>query len=77
MRRLALWAIRLYQHTLSPDHGWLKARHPAGYCRFHPTCSDYTYQAVEKYGVIKGGWLGAKRIIRCTPYTAGGYDPIP
>jgi hypothetical protein len=77
MRRLALWLIHLYQQTLSPDHGWNKHRHPAGYCRFNPTCSQYTYQAVEKYGVIKGSWLGVKRIIRCNPRSAGGYDPIP
>ena len=76
-RAPALGLIKLYQATLSPDHGWNKHRHPAGYCRFTPTCSQYTYQSVEKYGVIKGSWLGLKRIIRCTPKSAGGYDPIP
>lgn len=77
MRRFALYLIQVYQSTLSPDHGWSKHHHPAGYCRFTPTCSQYTYQAVEKYGVIKGSWLGVKRIIRCNPRSAGGYDPIP
>lgn len=77
MRYLALQLIRLYQKTLSPDTGWLKALYPYGYCRFQPTCSQYTYEAVERFGVIKGSWLGAKRILRCNPWSAGGSDPVP
>ena len=46
-------------------------------CRFTPTCSEYMYQAVEKYGIIKGVWLGIKRICRCHPLNEGGYDPVP
>lgn len=46
-------------------------------CRYTPSCSAYTYAAVEKYGIIKGSWLGIKRIIRCTPWARGGFDPIP
>ena len=46
-------------------------------CRFTPTCSEYTRQAILKYGVIKGGWLGVKRICRCHPKNPGGYDPVP
>lgn len=46
-------------------------------CRFTPTCSEYTYEAVEKYGVGKGLWLGLKRIIRCHPWSRGGYEPVP
>lgn len=45
-------------------------------CRFQPTCSDYTYQAVQKYGSIKGLWLGIKRIVRCHPWNQGGHDPL-
>ncbi|MDO8506993.1 MAG: membrane protein insertion efficiency factor YidD [bacterium] len=76
MRKPALFLIRLYQKTLSPDHGPLKAKFPYGYCRFQPTCSEYTYQAVEKYGIIKGGAMGTWRILRCNPFNKGGDDPV-
>lgn len=46
-------------------------------CRYTPTCSEYAMQAVEKYGAVKGGWLAAKRILRCHPFNEGGYDPVP
>ncbi|MBN2472614.1 MAG: membrane protein insertion efficiency factor YidD [Anaerolineae bacterium] len=68
-KRLALLLIRLYQRTLS------RVLPPS--CRFTPSCSVYTYEAIEKYGFIKGGWLGAKRISRCHPLNPGGYDPVP
>lgn len=69
MKSLALSAIRLYKRYLSP------MLPPS--CRFEPTCSIYTYQAIEKYGVVKGTWLGMKRISRCHPLNPGGYDPVP
>ena len=46
-------------------------------CRYTPTCSEYAMQAVEKYGAVKGGWLAAKRILRCHPFHEGGYEPVP
>lgn len=68
-RRLAVLAIRGYQLTLS--------RLVLTQCRFTPSCSHYTIQAVERYGVLRGSWLGAKRILRCHPFHPGGYDPVP
>ncbi len=76
MKQLALGAIRLYQRTLSPDHGWFKSRFPYGYCRFHPTCSQFTVEAIDRFGVIRGSWLGTLRIVRCNPWSAGGIDPV-
>jgi hypothetical protein len=74
---IVLWFILVYQHTLSFDHGPLARVFPFFGCRFHPSCSQYTYEAVAKYGILKGCWLGAKRILRCTPFSKGGYDPLP
>ncbi len=77
-RRIPMWLIRIYQKTISPDHSPLMTKIiPGGVCRFHPTCSRYTYEAIEKYGVIKGSWLGLKRIVRCNPFNPGGIDPVP
>jgi len=69
VKALALALIRLYKRFLSPML-------PSS-CRFHPTCSMYTYEAIEKYGVLKGGWMGVRRIARCHPFHPGGYDPVP
>ncbi|MFO7615380.1 MAG: membrane protein insertion efficiency factor YidD [Bacteroidales bacterium] len=69
MRRIVMALIRGYQRFLSPLL--------ASNCRFHPTCSQYTLEAVERYGAAKGLWLGAKRIGRCHPFNSGGYDPVP
>lgn len=74
MKKLALQLIRLYQKTLSPDHGWLKARYPHGYCKFYPTCSEYGYQVIEKKGILRGIPLVAWRIVRCNPWSEGGID---
>ncbi len=75
-RFFVLKLIRLYQKTLSFDHGFFKDLFPGGYCRFHPTCSEYTYRAIEKYGLIKGGLMGIWRILRCNPFSEGGNDPV-
>lgn len=77
MRRAVAFAINLYQHTLSPDHGWLRARHPYGACRFYPTCSEYTKQAVLQRGTLAGLWLGVRRVLRCHPWSTGGIDHVP
>ncbi|NPV66708.1 MAG: membrane protein insertion efficiency factor YidD [Anaerolineae bacterium] len=69
LKRPVLLLIRLYQLTLS------RVLPPS--CRFTPSCSVYTYQAIDKYGLFKGGWLGIKRIARCHPLNPGGYDPVP
>jgi putative membrane protein insertion efficiency factor len=76
MRKFLIALINIYQRTISPDHGWFRARFPHGYCRFHPTCSQYAIDAIEKYGSIKGSWLAIKRIARCNPLTKPGMDPV-
>jgi putative membrane protein insertion efficiency factor len=76
-RKIVVALIRLYQRTLSPDHGLMKCVFPRGTCRFMPTCSEYTLDAVTEYGAIRGLWLGSKRVGRCHPWHAGGYDPVP
>lgn len=76
MKKIALLLIRAYQRTLSLDHGILRKLGFKRVCRFHPSCSEYTYQAVYKYGPIRGIWFGIKRISRCHPWNDGGYDPL-
>lgn len=68
MKYLILFLIRLYQKTISPDHGWVPILRLLGQCRHWPTCSEYTYQAIEKNGAFKGLWLGLKRISTCHPW---------
>lgn len=76
MKYFALLFIKIYQKTLSPDHSALRHLFPYGYCKYSPTCSMYTYQAIEKYGIIKGSGLGIKRIWSCNPSSKGGFDPL-
>ncbi len=76
-RIIVLWTIRLYQNTLSMDHGVMRRLYPDGFCRFHPTCSEYGYGCVERHGVIRGGYLTVWRVLRCNPFSKGGIDEVP
>jgi len=69
MKYIALVIIRFYQYAVSPHFP------PA--CRFYPTCSKYAYQAVDRFGFLRGSWLALRRILRCHPFSRGGYDPVP
>ncbi|GBD18247.1 MAG: membrane protein insertion efficiency factor YidD [Thermomicrobium sp.] len=69
MTKLALLLIRFYQRFISPGL-------PAA-CRFYPSCSEYGYEAIARYGIIKGGVLTVRRLLRCHPFHPGGYDPVP
>jgi putative membrane protein insertion efficiency factor len=69
MRRIVITLIRGYQYLISPLF--------TPTCRFTPSCSNYAREVIEKYGVVKGGWLSIKRLLRCNPWNPGGYDPAP
>lgn len=71
-----LAAIRLYQHTLSPDHGLGRFFIPQAGCRYYPSCSMYAYEAVAHWGVRRGLWRAFRRLGRCHPWAHGGYDPV-
>ena len=75
-RRFFIFLIRIYQKTLSFDHGPLKFFYPHGFCRYSPTCSQYGAEAINKYGIIKGGVMTCWRILRCNPWSKGGCDPV-
>ncbi|SHH07316.1 membrane protein insertion efficiency factor YidD [Desulfosporosinus lacus] len=68
MRRILIGIIRLYQVLISPLKGQT--------CRFYPSCSEYSAQALLKYGLIKGSWKSIKRILKCHPFHPGGHDPV-
>ena len=67
MKKLGIGMIHLYRVLFA----WAPSS-----CRYEPSCSRYTEQAIERYGLLKGSWMGAKRIARCNPFSAGGYDPV-
>lgn len=69
MNKLALILLRGYRYLLSPLLGM--------HCRYHPSCSQYAQEAIEKYGAAKGSWLALRRLARCHPWAPGGYDPVP
>lgn len=67
--RVGIWFVRFYQRRISP------LTPPS--CRYQPTCSQYTLEAIQRYGLVRGSWMGARRIGRCHPFHPGGYDPVP
>lgn len=75
-RMFVIKLIRLYQKTLSFDHGMLKIFYPHGFCRFYPSCSEYGVEAIKKYGIMKGGIMTTWRVMRCNPWNKGGNDPV-
>ena len=77
MKKIALKLIKSYQHTVFFHNEIYHTLFMSdSVCRFEPSCSHYSYRAIEKYGVMKGLWKGFKRIIRCNPFSDGGYDPL-
>ena len=70
MKKIMLACIRFYRKYLSALKGYST-------CKFYPTCSQYALEAIEKYGAVKGGLMTAWRILRCNPFSKGGYDPVP
>ncbi len=71
MKKIFICIIKIYKKTISPIISFF-----GSHCKYYPTCSEYAIQAIEKYGVIKGCFLGMKRILRCNPFSKGGYDPL-
>ena len=71
MKKVWIFFIKIYKVVISPIFEYLGVK-----CKYYPTCSEYTKQAIEKYGALKGIFLGMKRILRCNPFSKGGYDPL-
>ncbi len=71
MKKLLIKLIEIYQNHISL---WFESKNI--HCKYYPTCSEYTKQAIQKYGAGKGLWKGMKRILRCHPFAKGGYDPL-
>ncbi|WP_297364118.1 membrane protein insertion efficiency factor YidD [Thauera sp.] len=69
MKTVLIALLRLYRYAISPMLG--------RNCRFHPTCSAYAIEAIQRHGALRGGWMAAKRVGRCHPFNPGGYDPVP
>ncbi len=75
-RRVVIFLIKFYQVNFSPDHSARgRAKYPLGYCRYTPTCSEYAQGSIKKYGIVFGGIRALWRVIRCNPWSKGGWDP--
>ena len=69
MKTVLIALLRFYRYAISPMLG--------RNCRFHPTCSEFAIEAIQRHGALRGGWMAAKRVGRCHPFNPGGYDPVP
>ncbi len=70
IKKAMIRLVKFYQKAISPYKG-------RSYCNFYPTCSQYAIEAIERYGTFRGGFMALKRILRCNPFSKGGYDPVP
>lgn len=77
IKKVALFIIRIYQKLFSFDHSFWARPEKIRMCMYYPSCSEYTYQAIDRFGVIKGSLLGGYRILRCNPFSHGGIDEVP
>lgn len=76
IKKILLSLIKGYQKTISPDHGIFSSLFSYNKCKYYPSCSEYTYRSIEIFGPFYGLLKGIKRIIRCNPFSDGGYDPV-
>lgn len=77
MKKIILFLIRIYQKTLSLDHGIVGIILGERLCRFYPSCSQYTYEAIDRFGIVRGVGMGLRRIMHCHPWNPGGVDKVP
>lgn len=75
IKKIIIFLIKVYQKSLSPDHGFLKIKFLG--CCYYPSCSQYLVQAIDKHGAIKGSYMGLRRLFRCHPLSKGGVDHLP
>jgi putative membrane protein insertion efficiency factor len=77
LKKTAIFFVKIYQKTISFDHGPMKFLYTHGFCKFFPTCSQYTIEAISRLGLLKGGFWACRRVLRCHPWSKGGVDEIP
>lgn len=74
---MTLLLLKFWQATFSTNHGLGKFFEPSGVCKFYPSCSQYAYEAIERFGMLRGGMMTCSRLLRCNPFSHGGNDPVP